>query len=400
MTESPLKKHKFIQKIEQGMGRGVRSSEDHCVVFLMGHNLTSQLYSDNGIQLFSPATRAQIELSDKVSNQIQGKGLEAIQQVMMYCLDRNPQWVSTSKGVLASLSYKDAKQSNLLTIGQRKAFDYARARNFDAAINELRNVVNITDDNDKTLKSYLKQCLAEYINFSDSVEARKILMSAVTDNPRLTKPIGGIAYHKLESKVMNQARLCRDYLSQKSDNDPNKVVVAINGLLESLVFKPYTAYIFEEALKTIALYIGFNSQRPEEEIGKGSDVLWSVGNLKYLVIECKNGATTSSISKRDCNQLNGSGEWFTTTYDHTCFFTPILIHPSVKLDSDASLKPNTRIINIEKLDLLRKNISDFISSICLENKINDEKAIRERLIYHNLTADRFCEIYTTHYSSK
>ena len=164
-------------------------------------------------------------------------------------------------------------------------------------------MVNITDDNDKTLKSYLKQCLAEYINFSDSVEARKILMSAVTDNPRLTKPIGGIAYHKLESKVMNQARLCRDYLSQKSDNDPNKVVVAINGLLESLVFKPYTAYIFEEALKTIALYIGFNSQRPEEEIGKGSDVLWSVGNLKYLVIECKNGATTSSISKRDCNQL-------------------------------------------------------------------------------------------------
>lgn len=35
------KSAKLIQKIEQGMGRGIRSSDDYCVVFLMGRNLTS-----------------------------------------------------------------------------------------------------------------------------------------------------------------------------------------------------------------------------------------------------------------------------------------------------------------------------------------------------------------------
>jgi len=113
------------------------------------------------------------------------------------------------------------------------------------------------------------------------------------------------------------------------------------------------------------------------------------------VIECKNGATTDTICKDYCNQLNGSGEWFTNTYDKTCSFTPILVHPSVKFEYAASPKAETRIINEEKLKLLCENISNFIKSLCVENKINDDKAIRERLLFYKLTADKFCEHYTT-----
>ncbi|NEP85262.1 MAG: hypothetical protein F6K39_48560 [Okeania sp. SIO3B3] len=167
-----------------------------------------------------------------------------------------------------------------------------------------------------------------------------------------------------------------------------------------MIFKPDTADIFEESLKEIARYIGFNSQRPEAECGRGPDVLWEVGNQVYFVIECKNGATTNTINKGYCNQLNGSGVWFIDKYDKTCSFTPIMIHPSVRLEYAASLQENTRIINGEKLDLFRKNISDFIQSLCVENKISDEKFIRERLISHKLRADDFCENYTTTFLSK
>jgi len=45
---------------------------------------------------------------------------------------------------------------------------------------------------------------------------------------------------------MDQARICGDYLRQKFD-DPNKIVIEMNGLLESLIFKPETADIFEES---------------------------------------------------------------------------------------------------------------------------------------------------------
>jgi hypothetical protein len=395
--ESSRKADQVIQKIEQGMGRGIRSSDDYCAVFLMGRNLTSQLYAGGAINRFSPGTKAQINLSEQISEQIKGGDLSQIRDVIMYCLHRNQEWVSASKGALASLSYETGSTPDLITTGQRKAYDFASINNYNAAVSELEKVVKAVDE--KPLKSYLKQCLAEYINFYDPVEAQKILMAAASDNPRVTKPMEGISYHKLESKVMDQARRCGDYLRQKF-NDPNKIVVEMNGLLESLIFKPDTSDIFEESLKVIAPYIGFSSQRPEAEYRKGPDVLWELGNLSYFVIECKNGATTGTINKHDCNQLNGSGEWFTNSYDKTCSFTPILVHPSVRFEYAASPKANTRIINEEKLLLLRKNISDFINSLCVENKIHDDKIIRDKLIFYKLRADEFCENYTNSFSVK
>jgi hypothetical protein len=397
LAGSSVRQYQLIQKIEQGMGRGVRSSEDYCVVLLIGQGLISQIYVDNGMQLFSPATKAQLELSDGISEQILGKGLNEIKEVMMYCLDRNPAWVSTSKGKLASLSYGDSRQANSLIIRQRKAFDYVYIKNLTAATQELRESINEVESNDKSLKGYLKQCLAEYINFYDPIEAQKICLSAVTDNPTLIKPIEGIAYHKLESPSLEQARACVNYLQQKFTSNPNKILVSINSLLESLIFKPETANEFEESMKKLACYIGFLSQRPEQEVNDGGpDVLWSVGSQKYFVIECKNGATTDRISKSDCNQLTGSCNWFLRTYDHTCNCIPILVHPSKSFNFDASPNQTTRIIDLDKLDFLRKNIHDFFKSICSENRIN-ERDIRERLITYNLTSDTFVNSYTTQY---
>ena len=391
---SSRKAAQLIQKIEQGMGRGIRSSDDHCVVFLMGRSLTSQLYSGGAINKFSPGTRAQINLSEQLSDQIMGGDLSQLRELVMYCLHRKQEWVSKSKGVLASLSYQQASDPDQITVGQRQAYNSASINDYSDAIQQLDTVVKLVQE--KVFSSYLKQCLAEYTNFSDPAEAQKILMSAARDNPRVTKPIQGIAYHKLESSVMDQARICASYLKGKFDN-PNKIVVEINSLLESLIFKPETSEIFEASLNIIARYLGFNSQRPEAESGKGPDVLWEIGQLKYFVIECKNGVVTNTIKKHDCNQLNGSGVWFANTYDQTCSFTPIMIHPSVRVEYAASLQENTRIINQEKLNLLRCNVSDFIKTICLENKISDEKFIREKLIHFKLRTDDFCENYTTHF---
>ena len=394
---SSKKAVQLVQIIEQGMGRGVRSNDDYCAVFLMGRSLTSQLYAGGAINQFSAGTKAQINLSEQVSNQIKEGDLSQIREVLMYCLHRKQEWVSASKGVLASLSYEKGGTPDLITIGQRKAYDFAYTNNYNNAVKELEKTVILTDE--KPLKAYLKQCLAEYVNFYDQAEAQKILMSAASDNSRVTKPIKGIAYHKLESRVMDQARFCGEFLRQKFD-DPNKIIIEVNGLLESLIFKPDTANIFEESLKAIARYIGFNSQRPEADYGRGPDVLWEVGGLAYYVIECKNGASVNTISKHDCNQLNGSGEWFINSYDKTCNFTPILIHPSITFEHAASPKESTRIINREKLNLLCESISEFVRSLCVDSKIYNDQAIREKLIFYKLRTDDFLGNYTTEYVVK
>ena len=63
----------FIQRIEQGMGRGIRSNEDYCVVVLMGRSLISMLYAENALDMFTPATKAQLNLSEQLAKQLRGK---------------------------------------------------------------------------------------------------------------------------------------------------------------------------------------------------------------------------------------------------------------------------------------------------------------------------------------
>ena len=395
---SPRKASQLIQKIEQGMGRGVRSSDDHCVVFLMGRNLTSQLYACGAIENFSPGTREQIILSEKISDQIMESDLSKIKETMMYCLNRDQNWLATSKGALASLSYESFNKPDKVIIGLRKAYNLASSNNYTDAVQEIQATLNA--DVEKPVKSYLKQCLAEYTNFTDSASAQEILMSAASDNPRVTKPIKGIQYRKLNQSATDQAHLCSSYLNNKFDN-PNKIIIAVDDLLESLIFKPETSDIFEESLKEIAFYLGFKGQRPEVEFRRGPDVIWEVGELKYFVFECKNGVKedVKNINKHDCNQLNGSGVWFTDNYGQAFRFTPILIHRVVQIEHAASLNEKTKIIDEEKLVLLRKNILEFIKSVCSENKCSDINFIRERIITYKLRPDDF-SIYFNNFKRK
>src|SRR5207249_9761623 len=76
-----------IQRIEQGMGRGVRSNDDFCVVFLLGSRLTERLHSPSGIAKLSQATQAQLRLSRQIADMLHGKPFEELAAVIAQCLD-------------------------------------------------------------------------------------------------------------------------------------------------------------------------------------------------------------------------------------------------------------------------------------------------------------------------
>jgi Rad3-related DNA helicase len=46
-----------LQRIEQGMRRGVRSAKDQCVVFLLDSRLTQMIADPVNLARFGPATR-------------------------------------------------------------------------------------------------------------------------------------------------------------------------------------------------------------------------------------------------------------------------------------------------------------------------------------------------------
>lgn len=55
-------RRKIAQKIEQGLGRGVRGEKDYCCIFIIGADLVKFIMSSETRNYFSPQTRKQIEI--------------------------------------------------------------------------------------------------------------------------------------------------------------------------------------------------------------------------------------------------------------------------------------------------------------------------------------------------
>ncbi|MGH1048589.1 DEAD/DEAH box helicase family protein [Bacillus mycoides] len=381
-----------MQKIEQGMGRGIRSKDDHCVVFLMGRSLVNHLYVNGAISKFTPATRTQIELSSSLSKQLRGKGLDDLKEVIHYSLKRNKEWITAARGALVKVKYDASVKFDKKTVLERSAYNYALSNNFKDAAGLLLEAVN--EEENTILKGILKQKLAEYIHFYDPVEAQQTLMSAVKDNSQVIHPLEGIQYNKLLPPDVSQAQQLLDYIRSTFDN-PNKYILFVNKLIDQLIFRPNTANIFEQAFMDLAFVLGYKGQRPENQFKKGPDNLWSINNSLYFVIECKNGATTEKISKHDCNQLNGSINWFYGKYDETNSLIPIMVHKSNNFEYAASPNQGIRIINESTLNDLKTNLKTFASGV-IEN-LNNPHKVDELLKTFSFKENQFIDKYTVVY---
>ena len=351
-----------IQRIEQGMGRGVRSNDDHCLVFLIGKTLTNFLYKAGATQKFSAATRAQIALSEQLTDELHGKDIVALREVAESFLKRDQEWIKVSKGAMANLKYEQIKNVNPIAIIQRQAFESARRNNHNESKRLLNEAVNKVAD--PKIRGWLKQQLAEYTHFVNPTESQVILKSAINENPRITRPISGIDYQRIDPSTKSQAIQCADFIKNSFANG-NEVVLEVNSYTSQLIFQPDASEAFEETVKELGWLLGFKAQRPEKDFGQGPDVLWEVGDKTYFVIECKNGVTSANpINKHDCNQMNGSIVWFSGKYGDDFKGIPIMIHPKTEFEYAASLDASVGIINGKQLEGLRNEIRKCASSIC------------------------------------
>jgi hypothetical protein len=378
-----------IRKIEQGMGRAIRSNEDYSVVLLIGKSLTNHLYARNGIASFTPGTRKQFGISSSLLEQIHKGSISDIQDAIDLVLSRDQEWITTIRSSLIGLSFQ-TQISNTVAFTLRSAFSLAWNGQVEKAIAIVDAAVNAQAD--LQIKGWLKYYLAMFTSLVDPPTAQSILKSALSINSRIVKPLDGIRYQRL-SAVSGQAERCKDFLNQFADKI-NTLLITVNSVLEDLVFRPDTSEAFEAAIMEIGKYIGFGSQRPENEFGKGPDNLWQCGNLNFFIIECKNECVAEKINKHDTNQMNGSIVWFAREYDASCAATPLLIHPRLIFENAASPNPNIRIMNVEKLELFKNAVYSFLKSCIQSGQIAELDKIRKSLVENLLTPEAIREKFS------
>lgn len=392
-----------VQRIEQGMGRGVRSNSDSCCVVLMGDQLSDVLLRNQGVSYFSKATMVQFGLSKELwallKDEHDTPTVDQIFELADYSFHREAEWVKTSKERLSDETYSAEPRFDDIALALRKAYEHALDGELRKSTDELSLAI-IKEQNDEA-KGYLHQIKAEYINLIDHAQAQQVLLTGRKMNKGILIPIDGIQYDKAINEKEQAKAIC-DHL-ESSFHIQNDYLLYVESVLEGLRFStdPDSVDLFERSMMRLGQILGFVASRPEKEIGaQGPDGLWAIGKGKYLIIECKSAAATESISKNDCNQLGGAVRWFAQEYGPGFSCTPIMVHPSTLIHQLASPVDGMRVIDRQRLDKLKEQTKAFsIALVQSENWRNESSIVGLLQLYH-LRSQDIVESYSCSYQSR
>ena len=389
LADSPTRMATTVQRIEQGMGRGVRDVDDFCAVLLMGAALGVATYDPTRLKLFTPATQAQLALSRAIANMIHGEGLDPIREALSACLNRKDEWVTPSRRALASITYPATGVVRPEAIAGRRAFDLAAKGQYSQAAQTLQTA--ISDLPDRALRGWLGEQKAAYLDLVNHLTGQQALAAALIDNDYVLRPETGVSPVQLRATAA-QARAAAQYLGDQY-TDGMQLVLGVRKLLDEIEWDDDRTDEAEAAWHKLGLHLGFASSRPEKLYGTGPDNLWALSPTQRAVIELKTGCTTSTIAKKDLDQLGGSVRW-STQNDQAATNIPVLVHPSRVPHAQAIRVPGMRIINPDKLDQLKAAVGTLAAELADGlGRWRDEKAVAAQLAQGHLTAGEIFQHY-------
>lgn len=389
------KSHKLlarrVQRVEQGLGRGVRDALDYCAVLLLGDDLTYAIHDPKQRALFSPATRVQIDVSRKLAQQLHGRGLAAISDSLNLCLDRDSNWIEVGRNALAQTNYNSSSFIRPYEVAIRKAYNRALHHDYKGAEQELQIAINSSDS--PLEKGWLMEQKASYIHFSNRAEAQTLLRSASSQNPHVLKPMAGVVVERVRV-IEAQANAIGDY-AQINFDEGISAILAVNSLLDNIQWDLEKFNLAEQAWEELGLLLGFGSERPELKYGKGPDNLWALTDRSNLIFELKTGALDQPIKKDYLDQLGGHIRWHDSEYSrYSTSAIPIFIHPSSTHDGRGTPPNGTRVLEKASLLRLKKALGEMTISLQDPGAWQDVNKVAEQLATHHLTANEFVSHYT------
>lgn len=357
---------KIAQKIEQGLGRSVRSQTDYSVIIILGEDLVRFMKTGRTQKYFSAQTKAQIYIGENVTNMIREEvdptdSKKLFIETIKQCINRDEGWKAfyqeEMNNIISNVP-EEEKESIIELIMVENEIDKAlKSHNISRAIRQIRKIIDsVTNSKDK---GWYQQLLAKYMFLESEIEAEQIQNDAHYNNPYLLKP-EKFPYKKLGMINTSRIQLIKNKLKQFATYLDLKLF--IDELCCNLVFSIYSEK-FEESIKEIGEYLGFESQRPDLEYNTGPDNLWHFGNGAFFLIECKNGVSQDrkDISKTEVGQMNNHINWFIKHYPEVKSCTNIWVHRTNVISPLANLSRKAYTITPEKLDKLRKAILKYTS---------------------------------------
>ncbi len=314
----------LAQRIEQGIGRAAWGASDYCVVILSGSNLTSWIGQIGSMEFLTASTRKQIEIGRTVTENISSK--KSLIEVVSQCLERDEDWKRYHAEELSVAAQPVAPNALGIEIAdlEFKAIEEIRNGGYSRAEATLQRAADMAPDD--LIEGWLLQLRSRALDLDGQrAEAQKVQAAAFSRNRRLTRPTNKIPYQ------------AKPLPSKQAKGVAQKLMTFISGNACLIDFSDRVSTLtprassnqFEEGIRALGEYLGFVSERPENDYGDGPDNLWRTAEDFDFVIESKSRKVDSSkpLTKGEHGQLLVSSQWFQKNYPEREHLR-VSIHPN------------------------------------------------------------------------
>lgn len=381
----------LAQRIEQGMGRGARGAGDYCVVVLVGKDLVSWMSRSTNLKFLTSSTRAQLDMGDQISKEITDKS--AFSGVIVKSLDRNRDWVEYHAERLAELTSVESNVSAKLDIAdlERKTFKLMRDGYYDQALTRLKKFCHSNSDLDHEIRGWLFQLAARAaVYWGKDQEAQSLQQRAFADNRNLLRPQVVRPYESLSLPGKQSEAIVSELLKYERRRG---YIAHFDSVITKLVPNA-SSNQFEQALAELGIILGFQTERPEDNYGKGPDVLWLIDNRVGLVIEAKSRKDSgNALTKDQHGQLLNAAEWFAEEYPQLeCI--RVSVHPNVNA-TKSTVTRNSKALTLPRLNALVADTRTFLSELCDSSQPKEGLIVicEQLLVSYRLNPSQITEKY-------
>lgn len=346
----------LAERIEQGIGRGVRGSGDYCAVILVGADLIEWVKTESNQRFFTRPMRAQIMLGLEVADEI--RSLDDFRETVWQAVNGESEFQSFVAERTAEIygNILDDETNGLdLTFSNciREAFDNWREGDC-AQAGQLIRRFGENGMADKSLLGFLYQLLASIAMSVDSPETAFMWQKRAHGCNKLLPKAPVLHY---SPNVSFQVVSIVDFVSSIKKRSRLESMLDWEHQLTS----EKSAGQFEEAVLHLGQFLGFDSQRFDVN-GLGPDNLWLIPNEIGLVFEAKSRREDSNAFGKDqLGQLLNAGEWFRKNYPTTPYHL-VSIHPN-NTCTPSIVTDDIYVLTMDKLIELADNVNKLVRQI-------------------------------------
>ncbi|RRJ67224.1 hypothetical protein EHV15_33080 [Paenibacillus oralis] len=381
----------IASRVVQSLGRISRGNDDHGIVFLMGNDLAEWITLSENRERLPKFIRAQLDLGQRIT-----ASLTSVEDLLAYetaVFSREDGWLKLHEQEVKDNSVVfqsdvDSTADNALlpvtiALSERKFIRFFWNREYEKAARSLEEISGQVGAYDKTLSGWHLHWIGYCYLKSGNVGAANHYFGRAAG---CSKSIGALPNFEKPAKpspiiIEKESQVGRIVATLSARGDLNYGSISqMDERLQPLKnWTSVSAPQYEEAVRWLGEYLGFQSSRPDKSEGTGPDILW-ISHEYVISHESKVGKDKSpTYSKSEIGQSYNHLGWIAERFQSQEIQNKFMIISSVtKVHFAASPSKEMNVWLPEEVVTIAEKIRSLFHDVLLESTPSTFYSILER----------------------